>query len=61
MYRGKDPKTGEQCCCGSKVLVGQLINKGHVGYVDCYYTNAAFAEELKKVSICLAGTLIVLI
>jgi hypothetical protein len=55
MYHGKHLEVESCTVAVAKWLVGQLINKGRVGYVDCYYISAAFAEELEKVNANLHG------
>lgn len=49
MYHWKDPELERGAFAVAKWLLGQLVNKGHVGYVDCYFISAAFAE-LEKVN-----------
>jgi hypothetical protein len=48
MYNGKDPELESSAVVIVKWLLGQVINKSFLGYVDYYYISAEFAEELEK-------------
>jgi hypothetical protein len=48
IYHWKDPELESGAVAVAEWWLGQLVTKGHVGYVGCYCISAAFAEELGK-------------
>jgi hypothetical protein len=60
VYRGSNPELGKDAIPGVvKCLLGQLTNKDHAVYHDCFYISVPLAEELVKANTGLADTIMI--